>query len=218
MGIFLACLFGGWFGLHKFIEKKKGQGFLYLFTVGLCGIGWFVDCIIYLVKLLDTKPQTIKETPPTRPEVILPTYETHKVTGVSHYLDNISQLAFTNDDYELSKKEIVENGLDGDRIYQYEYYPKNIELVPEPDNAYDPKAIKVMIDGVHVGYIKAGSCSRIHNLINNNSIEKIGAFIGGGKYKIVEYDDYEEKYNIEKDETNIFIDLKIYTNKKEVEE
>lgn len=45
--MFFACLFGGWFGLHKFMEKKIGMGFIYMFTVGLCGIGWIVDCCIY---------------------------------------------------------------------------------------------------------------------------------------------------------------------------
>lgn len=45
---FVICLFGGFLGIHKFIEKKIGLGFLYLFTVGLCGIGWLYDCGKYL--------------------------------------------------------------------------------------------------------------------------------------------------------------------------
>ena len=28
-----------------------------------------------------------------------------------------------------------------------------VDLVPEPDNAYDPNAIKVLWNGVHLGYI-----------------------------------------------------------------
>ena len=48
MGKLLMCIFGGWFGLHKFAEKKVGMGVLYLFTGGLFCIGWFVDCIKYL--------------------------------------------------------------------------------------------------------------------------------------------------------------------------
>lgn len=35
----------GWLGVHKFIEKKIGIGFLYLFTLGLFLIGWIVDSI-----------------------------------------------------------------------------------------------------------------------------------------------------------------------------
>ena len=59
MGKFLACLFGGWFGLHKFLEGKKGLGVLYLFTFGLCGIGWIVDTVKYLLKWLNDKPVSV---------------------------------------------------------------------------------------------------------------------------------------------------------------
>ena len=42
---FAVCALLGYFGVHKFIEKKIGQGFLYLFTLGLFGVGWIVDTI-----------------------------------------------------------------------------------------------------------------------------------------------------------------------------
>lgn len=47
---FCLCLFIGFFGAHKFYEGKVGMGILYLFTGGLFGIGWLVDCIILLCK------------------------------------------------------------------------------------------------------------------------------------------------------------------------
>lgn len=47
---FFLCLFLGCFGAHKFYEGRIGAGILYLFTVGLFGIGWFVDCIALLFK------------------------------------------------------------------------------------------------------------------------------------------------------------------------
>ena len=47
---FLLCLFLGYFGAHKFYEGKAGMGILYLFTAGLFGVGWFVDCIVLLCK------------------------------------------------------------------------------------------------------------------------------------------------------------------------
>lgn len=47
---FFLCLFLGFLGAHKFYEGKGGMGVLYLFTFGLFGIGWFVDCIILLFK------------------------------------------------------------------------------------------------------------------------------------------------------------------------
>lgn len=47
---FFLCLFLGFFGAHKFYEGKIGMGILYLFTFGLFGFGWFIDCIILLLK------------------------------------------------------------------------------------------------------------------------------------------------------------------------
>lgn len=47
---FFLCLFLGMFGAHKFYEGKIGMGILYLFTLGLCGVGWIVDIIRILMK------------------------------------------------------------------------------------------------------------------------------------------------------------------------
>lgn len=46
---FVICFLFGYFGVHKFIEKKIGMGILYLFTMGLFGFGWIYDCIKYLI-------------------------------------------------------------------------------------------------------------------------------------------------------------------------
>lgn len=42
----ICCILGGWFGLHHFINGKVGKGILYLFTMGLFGIGWLIDIIV----------------------------------------------------------------------------------------------------------------------------------------------------------------------------
>lgn len=47
---FLLCLFLGGIGAHKFYEGKIGIGILYLFTIGLFGIGWLIDLIVILLK------------------------------------------------------------------------------------------------------------------------------------------------------------------------
>ena len=44
------CFFLGFIGVHKFYEGKVGMGILYIFTVGLCGIGVLVDFIVLLLK------------------------------------------------------------------------------------------------------------------------------------------------------------------------
>lgn len=49
---FFICLFLGMFGVHKFLDGKIGMGFLYLFTMGLFGIGWLVDCVLLFLDAL----------------------------------------------------------------------------------------------------------------------------------------------------------------------
>ncbi|WP_242848151.1 TM2 domain-containing protein [Ruminococcus sp. HUN007] len=44
----LLCLLLGWCGIHRFYEGKIGTGLLYMFTLGLGGLGWFIDFIILL--------------------------------------------------------------------------------------------------------------------------------------------------------------------------
>ena len=46
----LLCLFLGCVGGHKFYEGKIGMGILYIFTLGLFGIGAFIDLLILLFK------------------------------------------------------------------------------------------------------------------------------------------------------------------------
>lgn len=49
----LVVILGGWFGLHKFLNKETGMGILYLFTFGLFGIGWIIDIIKEIMNLLN---------------------------------------------------------------------------------------------------------------------------------------------------------------------
>lgn len=41
----ILCIFLGYFGIHRFYLGQTGMGLLYLFTVGLFGIGWVVDIV-----------------------------------------------------------------------------------------------------------------------------------------------------------------------------
>lgn len=130
-----------------------------------------------------------------------------RVAGISYKEDALMEIAWENPEYELSKREIFDEGLDGERIWRYEFRPKNVQLVEEPENPHDPNAIKVIVDGQHIGYIKAGSTTRVRNLLRSGKIEKITADIVGGPYKYAYTeeeinDNYEtvEKRYIEKDD------------------
>ena len=43
---FKLCLFGGFFGLHRYYVLKIGTGLLYTFTLGLFFFGWWYDLIM----------------------------------------------------------------------------------------------------------------------------------------------------------------------------
>lgn len=143
--------------------------------------------------------------------------KSHRVAGMSHYMDNILELAVENSDYDMSKKEIVDCGMEDEKIWKYEFYPSKTELVPEPDNPHDPNAIKVIVDGEHVGYIKEKSCAHLLKVISEDRIRGIDCEIGGGPYKTVyeEMDDdtYKNVYKVEHGETNIFVHLTVYEEK-----
>lgn len=46
----ILCILLGWCGGHKFYEGKPVMGILYIFTVGLFGIGWLIDLIVIALK------------------------------------------------------------------------------------------------------------------------------------------------------------------------
>ena len=150
---------------------------------------------------------------PVQPAKPAATAKTYKVTGLQYYMENIMALASENIAYEWSKRDLIDAWMTDERVYQYDFSAKVAELVPEPDNPHDPKAIKVVVDGQHVGYIKAGSCAHLHKVIRENRIERIDCEISGGKYKIVleNYDDMTGKssYTMERDEAPIWVHLSI---------
>lgn len=120
------------------------------------------------------------------------------VRGESFYEESFNELRYKNYEYDYSKKEIIEEGLDGHRIYQYDFDPVNVELIDEPDNPKDPNAIAVYVCGHQIGYVPHGSTAHIRNVREKYGIQRITAEMGGGKYKIVfEDDDNEGSYSMD---------------------
>lgn len=131
-------------------------------------------------------------------------FERHKVAGTSYHLDAIMALAQENPDYDLTKREIIDDSLTDERIYQYTFADGPVELVDDPDNEYDPNAIKVLVAGQHIGYIKRGSTGRVHNLQRAGRVLGVTAEIYGGRYKIVRcVEEYQtQHYEMDRDESN----------------
>lgn len=53
----ILCIFFGVFGIHRFYEEKKTTGYIYLFTFGVLGMGWFFDIILLATK---TNPYRVR--------------------------------------------------------------------------------------------------------------------------------------------------------------
>lgn len=137
----------------------------------------------------------------TQPSTSAYKIETHKVAGVSYRQDAIKSLGHYNDDYDMSKRDIEDIYGTDVRVYQYEFSPSNVQLVPEYSDKYEGLGIRVEVDGVHIGYIKHGSTTHVKKLIDNNLIHSISAEISGGKSKIVleeEDDDGNIKTKLER--------------------
>lgn len=136
-----------------------------------------------------------------------------RVAGVSYKQKEIESLACENPDYSLSKKELCDQYNDGDTIYKYKFYISDVKLEPEPTNEHDPNAIKVIADNVHIGYIKAGKCSEVKNLLNSGKKLSLDIEIHGGPYKLLysDYDDEQEieRYSLESDKSDFSAKISI---------
>lgn len=170
----------------------------------------------------DAEPVHEEETTPSIPVVpeivsnsdtAAYTDRTYKVAGTTHYEDHILSLAIENTNYDMTKKEIIDASMTDEKIWKYEFYPSKVGLVPEPENPYDKNAIKVLVDGEHVGYIKAGSCVHLLKAIDEDRVLGITCTISGGPCKIVteEYDFEKDKdiYTLDHDERNYSVTLVI---------
>ena len=123
--------------------------------------------------------------------------ERFKLSGVTHYKDNIEELLIPNEDYKLPKRELAEIYSDWEKIWAREPAVGKVELIPEPDNPYDKNAVRVDMDGLTVGYIKKGSCSHAKNLLSSPDFVSVDLdYIHYGKYKTV-FESEEGKYELE---------------------
>ena len=47
----------------------------------------------------------------------------------------------------------------------------SLELIPEPENKHDPNAIKVIVDGQHIGYVPAKECEKVKKILGKTITE-----------------------------------------------
>ena len=69
------------------------------------------------------------------------------VTGCSHYVEAFENIAIPNHVYDWSNAELLDGADEGDETFELQYLFKDVDLVPEPENKYDPNAIAVVVRG-----------------------------------------------------------------------
>lgn len=125
--------------------------------------------------------------------------ESFILAGVRHYEDNIMSLLRENVDFDRSKQELKDWYMD-QKVP--EYVPKTdlqVALEEEPTNQYDPNAVKVLMNGLTVGYIKSGSCAHAKNVIATGIKKIFVKEIAIGRYKYVHENSVEtESYGYPK--------------------
>lgn len=47
----------------------------------------------------------------------------------------------------------------------------SLELIPEPENPSDPNAIKVIVDGQHIGYVPVKKCAKVKKILGKTITE-----------------------------------------------
>lgn len=59
LAFFVLTVLLGWLGIHRFYAKKTASGVIWLFTLGICGLGWIIDIILVLLgKFTDKRGNT----------------------------------------------------------------------------------------------------------------------------------------------------------------
>lgn len=109
----------------------------------------------------------------------------YPVVGESYHKKEIATLGYDNPDYKLAKGELYKRGYYEKAVYAH-YFPKlEATLQPEPDNKHDPNAIKVLVRGIHVGYIGRTDCPAIKAMLDNGRIRRVQASIRGGDSRMI---------------------------------
>ena len=129
-----------------------------------------------------------------------------KADGVEdHKKVIIDKLLVVSDLYESSKAQLVEDGYINEDIPKYEAKVRDVEFVPESEDS-----MKILIDGIHVGFVPSKNMTRVKNMLEKNDPE-ITWTLTGGPYKSVseEYDYEKEKkvYTVDKVDTPIGIKI-----------
>ena len=105
------------------------------------------------------------------------------VTGCQ---DVIKGLCEKNDDFSLSKSDLLDQFGTDDRVFKFTGTYSDVKIVPDDQ---DPKVLRVVLYDDVIGTVKKGSVSRIKNLTSSPEFKSLFVELYGGDYKHITYDD-----------------------------
>ena len=113
------------------------------------------------------------------------------VKNYNHYQERLrSLLTEENFYYTLSKAELFSIDYAGDvdpdeKIYRYEIAECSLRIQHDPVNAYDPAALKVFADSVHIGYVPRTEFYTLKRVSAQPNL-RMRVDVYGGPYKVLE--------------------------------
>ena len=154
------------------------------------------------MRLLRKKEKQIDLPKPTKPLEF-------SAAGTKYFTEAIESLGILNPKYNASYDEFIENNYF--RQYEYLFPYDEIHFISDVNNAYDPNAIMITVQGVKVGYIPQVLQSEFRYYAKFPML--VSFEITGGNYRhvITYYDKVNDKAvsEIEKVQGGYFINIKI---------
>lgn len=135
-------------------------------------------------------------------------YETFNVAGTSFRQKEIKMLISGTDDfYDCNSVKKFNESFAFDKVYKYTFNIKEVSVQPEQGGKYDG-AMRVELDGVHVGYIKKDDIERFEVMANLHLAYGVIAVIKGGPFKELKSDPFSGEEYILSREDDFYIILK----------
>lgn len=146
--------------------------------LGLLGVAFGVFLIIYGKNY--KKPAPVVEEPKRR--VLCQEY---RIDEVELNEENLLEIADENNDYDMSKKEIIDEGMEDETIYRYTFNPHKVELATTDDGRTE-----ITVDGQFIGFLNEDRTNKMNAFAESHEVKEFGVDIWGGPYKY--YDSEKE--------------------------
>lgn len=156
----IITLLFGYLGVNHFIDGKISKGIMYLFTGGLFGIGYLIDCVKSFIAILNKtapmpepsnyifdKPELLPEPVDGEKDCDFPYLSWHHGDEYAAYVYEREICCIDNEVPKLTN-------CGGEEL----------KFIQEPENEYDSSAVSIYLDEQKLGYVYKG---KIQDMIND---------------------------------------------------